>query len=689
LHDTSVITTNGEESLLLGVESDSNNVLGVSLPAGGIGTRLVDGVTVEVDLTLVITGRDNSTIRGSVDTINEITRSTGREDTLSGPRDLGSVLSPLNILIVRSTTWVLSGSTHVVEEDFVGVIDDLDVLTIFGEIDGKNGSRVTSQGGELIVVVLAIVEVKGLGVITGTHVFTIRREGNNLAPFLGVGELLDDVHGVDALSDLDGTIIDGNSDVTSLGVDGNSSRLLIRREGGQRRGTTNSSEFASLLVNDGSRNGSSGFGVPAIDLIIVSGSEQSVGLLIIEAAPDLTIGVRFHNGLVGSVNSLNDVTISQTEKDLVTLNIDSSRVSRELNGLLLGFQRSIKDDALSVTTNVDTRVNGRDTIDHSLADLGLTGAVLSLPREDSTLERTGVASTVRAISDTSHGVSGVGTEDTARLIQISVEIEQSKTSLGGTSKGVLLRVPAQVDHRVRATLHLSLLVTSGGVKNGNSVIVVITQSGNKGTVVIPANSFGASGVSGLLTSGNELTSLGIPNEDSGLLSDLTSGDSLSIGGQSESRDIIVMLLAVGSNITTEEFLGVVVLVQDDTESGSHVNGITVGIVEQVVSGVNGSVTVDVLQSKLLGRGVGVESGGITGGNHSTLPGLGGHELLTFTLLLDFETIILSVVLISGVTRLVESLIFGVITLGVEVISTFGIVIGGLFTTASTLITSFN
>lgn len=130
-----------------------------------------------------------------------------------------------------------------------------------------------------------------------------------------------------------------------------------------------------------------------------------------------------------------------------------------------------------------------------------------------------------------------------------------------------------------------------------------------------------------------------------------------------------MLLVLSGDLTTEEGLGIVLLVQDDTKGGRHVDGVTVGVVEQIVSRVDGSVAVAILQGKLLGRGVGVERRGILRGEHSTLPGLGGHELLTFTLLLNLKGIIVSVVLVSGVTRLVEGLLLGIITLGLEVVAT--------------------
>ena len=101
-----------------------------------------------------------------------------------------------------------------------------------------------------------------------------------------------------------------------------------------------------------------------------------------------------------------------------------------------------------------------------------------------------------------------------------------------------------------------------------------------------------------------LTSAGIPGEDGGLRADLTGDGGGACGVQTEAHNVIcVMVLVIGHVLggrlnltTTEEFLGVAILVQDNTKGGSHVDSLALTVPVSVLLGFGAAVAIDVLKS---------------------------------------------------------------------------------------------
>ena len=100
-----------------------------------------------------------------------------------------------------------------------------------------------------------------------------------------------------------------------------------------------------------------------------------------------------------------------------------------------------------------------------------------------------------------------------------------------------------------------------------------------------------------------LTSAGIPGEDGGLEASLTGDGSLTVGADTDAHNIIGVMVLVICDVlggvfnftTTEELLGVGLLIKNDTEGSSHVDSLSFRVIVDVLSGISASVTIDVLE----------------------------------------------------------------------------------------------
>jgi len=173
---------------------------------------------------------------------------------------------------------------------------------------------------------------------------------------------------------------------------------------------------------------------------------------------------------------------------------------------------------------------------------------------------------------------------------------------GGESLGAGLGIPGTVVDLVGVTLRLEDGVTRV-VVDVDLMFVVEIDSGDP-ALSVDCDSSDTTSALGDLDSLLLLTGVGVPGEDGGLGADLTGDSGLSVGADADAHDIIGVMLGVVGNVlggvvdlaTTEECLGVGCSVENDTEGGSHVDGLTLGVPVDVLSGVGASVTIDVLES---------------------------------------------------------------------------------------------
>jgi len=185
------------------------------------------------------------------------------------------------------------------------------------------------------------------------------------------------------------------------------------------------------------------------------------------------------------------------------------------------------------------------------------------------------------------------------------------------------------------------------------VMVVVEIDGSEhGVVFGPADSLDTSCTLLEFVLGDLLTSGGVPDKDSGSGANLARDGKLSVGANINGGDIVVVTILVIASLlgtvlnltTTEELLGVGVVVKDDTEGSSHVDGLTVHVDEAVLARVGASVTVDVLKSVSLIRLVVVDGVVIVRLSDLTFPWQNSHELLTFASILCSEHVIIDTVL---------------------------------------------
>lgn len=222
----------------------------------------------------------------------------------------------------------------------------------------------------------------------------------------------------------------------------------------------------------------------------------------------------------------------------------------------------------------------------------------------------------------------------------------------GESLGAWLLRPLDIHDTVGTTLVRHDEVTTLHVENVDIVVVVEIDASEHGVVLGPTDSLDTSGTLLEFELVLLLTSSGIPNEDSGSGANLARYGKLSVGAQIDGGDIVVVTILIIASLlgavlnltTTEELLGVGVVVKDDTKSSGHVNDLTILVNETVLARVRASVTVDVVKGVSLVRLFIVDGVVIVRLSDLTNPWLDSHELLTFASIFGSEHIIIDTVL---------------------------------------------
>ena len=225
---------------------------------------------------------------------------------------------------------------------------------------------------------------------------------------------------------------------------------------------------------------------------------------------------------------------------------------------------------------------------------------------------------------------------------------------GGKSGGTWLSIPSYVVDLVGVTLLLEDAVACRII--AVHLMFVVEIGGGDETFSVDGDGIDATGALRDLDTERLLTSAGVPSEDGWLGADLTGDSPFSLGAESDGHDVVSVMFLIVSDVlggvldltTTEEFLGVGSVFKDDSEGGSHVDGVTVAVPVAVLLGVTAAVAIDVLKSVGGVRDIIVL--GVVVGWLSDLadPGTDGHELLASGLLDLEEVALLTVVVLAAV-----------------------------------------
>jgi len=625
-------------------ESNTGDVLGVTSQRSGLST-FSGRVSVDLDETVVITTSDEHTVLGAVNTIDVSSIGTAGEDTLNIPRELGSLSGPSNTGGVASTRRILRAVVHLEEEELISTTVGADVRTINSPVKVSDIRIVGLKSTYKVVTILNIVDVDVVVMGTDCELLAIGRVVHNLDPLRGV------LHQM--LLSTSVTILDHNSTIVTsdsnvIVVNSDSSGALGVRQLAKLGSTT----FLGLLLSVSDLEGvlSTSLGrIPSDNLVIVSrGVDVTLGIEI--ETPNFTVVMGVHDFLfVGTIRlAVDDSTRSQTNNHIGTVEVNSADEAVEIDlGLYLEVRGSGQNNATVLTTRVQDTImpfhGANETLGVSLEG---TSAATVFPLVDTRVGTTGVAEALVIPSNARHGGHFVGAEETlllGRLVITIPEVDVLDTS-SGESLGAGLSRPLNIHDTVGTTLVRHDEVALLHVEYMNIMVVVKINASEHGVVLGPTDGLNTSGTLLEFKFVHLFTSDGVPNEDSGSGADLTGDSHLSVGAQINRGDIVVMTIfivtsllgLVGNFTTTEEFLGVGVVVKDDTKSSSHVNDLTVLVDEAVLARVSASVTVDVVKSVSLIRLIIVDGVVIVRLSDLTNPRLNSHELFTFASIFDSE-----------------------------------------------------
>ena len=652
LHEGLIVATDRVEVAISRAEEDANDVLGVT--AVRAGAALDARVTEEADETVVITGGEELSVEGGAHGVDVGAISARGVDTLDIPSELDSLGGPLGALGVAAAGRILVAVGHGEEEELVGTAVGTDVLRLSAPVHGHDVGRVSAasageaEGADLV-------DADGVVVGANSEVLVVRREGHDLDPLLGLTEEGDLSAGVALGSNRDLTVIAGNSDV--VGVDSDAARAL--RIGKSREGGGTATSGLLLAVGDlhglgvGARDR-----VPEHDLVVIGGGDDGAVSLLGET-PDLTVGVRAHDGLSVTTLAEDDGTVALTNEHLAVGNIDGTDEAELLGGLnLLGVGVDHVELAV-LATRVELAVTEGDSGDEALVSLdgALAGAaIIAAPDVDAAIGATSVADTISIPSGASErGLLSTAVETLGLLAagDISIpEVDVLDTSRA-EALGAGLLVPCDVVDLVLVTLVLEDEAARAVIDHDVVIVVKIDGADHVVSVDIAGNN--TTGALGDLHTVLLLTSAGIPGEDGRRSTDLTGDSSVAASVDRDAHNIISVVISVLRAVlgrvldltATEELLGVGGNLKDHTESSSHVDGIALVVEVDVLLGVGAAVAVHILELVSAVRSLVVDLVVVIGLLDLTDPGANSHELLTLGFL-DSEEVVLGTVVVLTV-----------------------------------------
>lgn len=499
-----------------------------------------------------------------------------------------------------------------------------------------------------------IVDVDFVVVRADGEILVIGREGHNLTPLPRVLDKVGLNIGGAHRPDRDGTVIASNGDPVIVASD--STRALGVRQFGESGGTATLGLDRAVRDLDGLLMGA-GDGVPDHDLVVIARGDNAAIWLLVEA-PDLTVGVRAHDVLaVGTVDiAKSDGAVTLADEKRAAVEVDGTDEA-ELKGGFDGLGVGVNAVKLAVlATGEELAVHEADSRDEAL--VGLDGAlacaaIITAPDVDATVGATSVASTVVTPGDASergHIVAAVETLGLLTTGLASIPEADVLPTGGGESLGARLLIPSDIHDLVLVTLVLEDEV-AGAVVAVDVVIVVEIDSADH-ILGVDVTGSDATSTLGDLHAVLLLTSAGVPGEDARRCTNLAGDGSGASFVDRHAHNIIGVMVGVLSDVlggvsdltTTEEFLGVGAVVQDDTESSGHVDSVVLGVEVDVLLRVSATVAVDVLKFVGLSGLRVVDRVVVVRLSDLSYPGTDGHELLAF-FLVDFKEIVLLAIVV--------------------------------------------
>lgn len=232
---------------------------------------------------------------------------------------------------------------------------------------------------------------------------------------------------------------------------------------------------------------------------------------------------------------------------------------------------------------------------------------------------------------------------------------------------LVVLAPADVVNLVGVSLVHKFLLTRGSVEYVDTMVGRHVDTSKLTSVAVEPDALEA--ISTLVKDSTSLllSSDSIPDEDHRDRSTL-SGDSV-VSKNVDAHDVVVVTVHLTSGFSstvfnftsTEEFLGVTLGVEDDTESSGHVDNVSCSVEVNVLARVSTSVSVNVLEGVRLITLLLVRFSVFCGLLDGTDPRLGGLELLTNSLVRLFEE---TSILRGSLARLAVASVCSVVELSV-------------------------
>lgn len=207
-----------------------------------------------------------------------------------------------------------------------------------------------------------------------------------------------------------------------------------------------------------------------------------------------------------------------------------------------------------------------------------------------------------------HGgdISVVGAIDSSVFNLVSVEVPE--LDVLGTSGTEFVRSglssEADIIDLVSVSLGLVFLLASGGIEHKDGMVIGHVDGSKLSAVGRDGNALNTTGSLGHDGASHLFTSHGVPGEDEWDGSTLSSNSELTVRRNGEGHDVIVvtveLTVSLSSGIvsltTSEEALSVRLVVEDNTDSSSHVGSLLLAVEVDVLARVSTSVSIDVLES---------------------------------------------------------------------------------------------
>ena len=224
----------------------------------------------------------------------------------------------------------------------------------------------------------------------------------------------------------------------------------------------------------------------------------------------------------------------------------------------------------------------------------------------------------------------------------------------GESLAAWLGVPADVMDLVSVTLLLHDLVAT--VVEDVDLMLVVEIHGSNPAITVDCDGGDTTGALGNLYSLLLLAGASVPGEDGRLGANLAGNGSLALRADTDAHNVISVVVHVVCDVfrrvfdltTAEELLGVAGGVENDTESGSHVDSLALAVPVDVLLAVGATIAVDVLEFVLGGGLVVVDGVVLIGFDDLSEPWAHRHELLALSLLHLEEVIFSAVVVLATV-----------------------------------------